>query len=330
MVARLLPLVMLASTTTMASAAAPAAAAQAAAAAQQAAQGYHVVELFSSESTSSDQLLKVLEELGADKEKSDLLVKRLGEQGKAVVVAGSKESCAEAAENFHKIGMKTEVRPLVVTDLPSEYDGSDVVVAGPSQLSELLDNNPAGIMATFYAPWCGHCKTMVGDYKQAATTLKAQGIALAAIDGQTSPQLAQHLGVRAYPSIKWLKREGENLVVAEYQGERNAESFVRFATAAHKAGALKSKVGQTTVEGGSEGVKQAEAADKAGIPAAEPSAKGAEAAAPAKSKLGQSKVGASGSSVGVTKAKMPAEAEAEKPAGADAPKTEAAPAAAAA
>jgi len=267
----------------------------------------------------------VLEELGADKEKSDLLVKRIGENGKAVVVAGSKESCAEAAEHFHKIGMKTEVRPLLVTDLPSEYDESDVVVAGPSTLSELLDNHPSGIMVTFYAPWCGHCKTMVGDYKQAATTLKAQGIALAAIDGQMSPQLAQHLGVRAYPSIKWLKRDGENLVVAAYEGERNADAFVRFATAAHKAGALKSKVGQATMEGGSEGVKKAEAADEAGT-AAEPPAKSAEAAAPAKSKLGQSKVGAGGSAVGVTKAKMPAEAEAEKPAGADGPKTEAAPA----
>jgi len=169
---------------------------------------------------------------------------------------------------------------------------------------------------------------MVPALKEAATQLKADGIAVAAIDGQMSPQVAQHLGVRAYPTIQWLKREGDALAVAPYQGARDTESFVRFARAAHKAGSLKSKLGQSEkVQEAAEGSDAAEGTPKA--EAAAPA--GEEATAKSKSKLGQSKVGASGGSVGVQKAKMPAEAEAEPPAdGKEAPATEAAPAAAAA
>ena len=59
-------------------------------------------------------------------------MRTVDKDGKAVVVAGSKESCEEAAAVFHEIGMKTEVRLLSKDDLPkqetgpSEYDDSDV------------------------------------------------------------------------------------------------------------------------------------------------------------------------------------------------------------
>jgi len=130
-------------------AAAPTAAAAAAGASTQQAQGYHVVEIFKGDSLPSEQLLKVLVDLGADKEKSDELIKKVDAKGKAVVVAGSKESCEDAAEHFTKIGMKTEVRPLVTSDLPSEYDESDVVVAGPTKLNELLEADDAGVLVAF-------------------------------------------------------------------------------------------------------------------------------------------------------------------------------------
>lgn len=259
------------------------------------------------------QLLGVLtEKLGATKDKALAVIQRVDQKGKAVVVAGSKSSCEDAAKYFREIGMTCEVRPLRAEDMPSEYEDSDVIVAGTQRLGELIESDTAGLLVVFYAPWCGHCKTIVPEVKKAATELKEKGINVVAIDGQVSPHLAQQLQVRGYPAIKWLKREGEaNLAVADYQGQRDAASFVRFAMAAHAAGATRSKLG--TQPAGKEGdaAKAEGEAPKAadGEAAAEP----AESAA-AKSKLSQSKVGgAAGAVEGVKKAKMPSEAEAEAP-----------------
>jgi protein disulfide-isomerase-like protein len=319
-----------ATTTAQGAQAAAAAAAQggAGAAAQDPSQGYHVVELENSQTATAEQLLGVLTgQLGADKEKAMAVIQRVDQKGKAVVVAGSKSSCDEAATAFREIGMNCEVRPLRAEDMPSEYEDSDVIVAGTQRLSELIEKDSAGLLVVFYAPWCGHCKTIVPEVKKAATELKEKGITVAAIDGQVSPHLAQQLQVRGYPAIKWLKREGEaNLAVADYQGQRDAASFVRFAQAAHAAGATRSKLGtQPAGKEGEAAAAEAAPAAAAAATAEEPKKEGeAAASGPAQSKLSQSKVGgaAGGAVEGVTKAKMPSEAAAE------APKAEAAAAAA--
>ena len=153
-------LVLLAASGSAAAGAAPAAAAAQGGAAAQAgadpAAGYHVVELENSETVSAEKLLAVLtDKLGATKEKAMAVIERVEAKGKAVVVAGAKESCTEAAELFVGIGMKAEVRPLRAEDMPSEYDDSDVIVAGPARLQELIEADHAGLLVVFFAPWYG-------------------------------------------------------------------------------------------------------------------------------------------------------------------------------
>ena len=138
-----------------AQAAAPAAQAQASQEeAAAAGGGYHVVVIHNSESTSAEALAKVLtEKFNTDREKVLPLIEKIDKEGSAVVIAGSKDSCDAAALLFDEIGLTTEVRPLDATDMPSEYDNSDVVVGGAKQLTEAL-SKPDGILVAFHAPWC--------------------------------------------------------------------------------------------------------------------------------------------------------------------------------
>ena len=139
--------------------AAPAAQTQASQETAAAQAGYHVVVLHNSESTSAEALAKVLtEKFNTDREKVLPLIEKIDKEGKAVVIAGSKDSCDAAALLFDEIGLTTEVRPLDATDMPSEYDNSDVVVGGAKQLTEAL-SKPDGILVAFHAPWCGHSRS---------------------------------------------------------------------------------------------------------------------------------------------------------------------------
>jgi len=270
------------------------------------AEGYHVVELDMSTGAGKEQeLLSVFEKLGAAKEKAAPLIEKLGTTQKLVVVAGSKDTCTESAALFEAIGLTTAVRPLAVEDIPSEYDDSDVTPAGSRTIEEVLSSGEGALVA-FYAPWCAHCKAMVEPLKEAAATLKESGVRVLAVDTQTSPGIAQQLGVESLPTVLWLQLQGGNIALAAYSGARDTASFVRFAEAAARA----------VAEGG------ADAEEASVVASSEADGSGAAAVG---SKIGKSKVGSSQVSgpaaeskaaeskigdEGVSKAKTPAEAEA--------------------
>jgi protein disulfide-isomerase A6 len=101
---------------------------------------------------------------------------------------------------------------------------------------EMVLNNPAVVAVAFTAPWCGHCKRLEPEWRQAAAKLARDAggkevVLLGWVDATVEEQLAALYGVRGYPTIKVFsggatpKSHGD---AVDYPGERTAKAIVQF------------------------------------------------------------------------------------------------------
>ncbi len=105
-----------------------------------------------------------------------------------------------------------------------ESSDGDVVVITAKNVDEVLKKKDSLVFVKFFAPWCGHCQAMAEDFKSAATVLRGKAV-LAEVDATKEEKLAQSYNVEGFPTLK-LFSGGEE--VADYQGNRDKDSMVKF------------------------------------------------------------------------------------------------------
>lgn len=82
------------------------------------------------------------------------------------------------------------------------------------------------VFVKFYAPWCGHCKSMAPSYAKLAEKMNAQadGIPIAELDATENGEVAEKYGVQGYPTLKFFV-DGEAI---DYSGEREGPAIEAF------------------------------------------------------------------------------------------------------
>ncbi|XP_063078522.1 protein disulfide-isomerase A6 [Engraulis encrasicolus] len=99
----------------------------------------------------------------------------------------------------------------------------DVVELTPSNFNREVIQSDSLWLVEFYAPWCGHCRNLVPDWKKAATALKGI-VKVGAVDADQHKSLGGQYGVRGFPTIKIFGANKNN--PSEYQGGRSSQAIV--------------------------------------------------------------------------------------------------------
>lgn len=103
-----------------------------------------------------------------------------------------------------------------------DQDGPVTVLVGKNWQDFITDDKDA--LIEFYAPWCGHCKSLAPVYDELGTTLNEEEVVIAKMDA-TANDVPPGYDVRGFPTIYW-KAKGKGPV--PYNGGRELDNFIEY------------------------------------------------------------------------------------------------------
>ena len=99
---------------------------------------------------------------------------------------------------------------------------SEEIELSDSNFDKEIKKFPSSLVK-FYAPWCGHCKSMAPAFASAAKKLRKDDIQLISVDCTENSDTCQKFSVNGYPTLKTFKN-GKS--VKDYEGGRDEQSII--------------------------------------------------------------------------------------------------------
>eukprot|EP00056_Hartaetosiga_gracilis_P010512 m.155789 g.155789 ORF g.155789 m.155789 type:complete len:356 (-) comp13329_c0_seq1:3468-4535(-) len=104
---------------------------------------------------------------------------------------------------------------------------SDVVVLTERNFDEIVMDENKDVFVEFYAPWCGHCKSLAPTYEKFGTTFKNEDdIVIAKMDADKYKTTPGRYGVTGFPTLKWFPKNNKD--GEAYNGGRGGDDLVSF------------------------------------------------------------------------------------------------------
>jgi protein disulfide-isomerase A6 len=107
---------------------------------------------------------------------------------------------------------------------------SAVIDLIPDNFDKIVLKSGKPALVEFFAPWCGHCKTLAPVYEELATNFEfaANKVTIAKVDADSEKSLGKRFGIQGFPTLKWF--DGTSDQPEDYKGGRDLESLTKFIT----------------------------------------------------------------------------------------------------
>ena len=116
----------------------------------------------------------------------------------------SKFASAEVGEFIKSWKAGKLEKHLKSEEIPESNDEPVKVVVGKS-FNEIVRDSDDDVLLEFYAPWCGHCKSLEPKYNELATDLAdVEGLVIAKIDATANE--VEGVSVSGFPTIKFFAK----------------------------------------------------------------------------------------------------------------------------
>jgi protein disulfide-isomerase-like protein len=120
-------------------------------------------------------------------------------------------------------------------DNNERFENLDALMETPASTNDSGDDDPKTVfsstkptMVLFYAPWCGHCKTMKPEYERLREKYrKNPNKNVVMINCDDHKEFASKAGVQGFPTLRLYKNPKANKYV-DYDGPRTAEAIETF------------------------------------------------------------------------------------------------------
>jgi protein disulfide-isomerase A1 len=114
------------------------------------------------------------------------------------------------------------LRPhLKSADVPESNDGPVKTVVG-SQYHEIVMDETKDVFVKYYAPWCGHCKTLAPKWIEVGEHVAGSDLIIADFDATANE--AEGVEIRGYPTLKFYPRD--NKAGVDYNEGREYDDIV--------------------------------------------------------------------------------------------------------
>jgi len=136
-----------------------------------------------------------------------------------------------------RVKMKFSYILLALVALFASVNSQEVHVLKDDTFDSFLGDNEH-VLVKFYAPWCGHCKSLAPEFDSAASALHESGssLKLAKIDCTVEKTVCGKYSISGYPTVKLFSGASFSM---DYDGQRTSASIVTW---------MKSKTGPAFID----------------------------------------------------------------------------------
>lgn len=132
----------------------------------------------------------------------------------------------EAISEFLETFTDGTLKPSIKSEPIPETQEGPVTVIVAHNYEDVVINNEKDVLVEFYAPWCGHCKSLAPKYEELAALYAANSdkVTIAKVDATANDVPDE---IQGFPTIKLFPAGGKSAPVT-YSGPRTVEDLAKF------------------------------------------------------------------------------------------------------